>query len=98
MSLLLIVAIVMFNGCASLSNLNLINTQHSSWAMNPADCAVLGAIVAPLLGLVPIASEASIFGTIVGKSVCQAESSLVAGQPAQITVTSSTIQGTTKTP
>lgn len=66
-------------------------TQHPAFAMNPADCAVLGAIVAPMLGFVPVASEATLFGTIVGKTLCQAESSIVAGPPATVTTTTQTV-------
>jgi hypothetical protein len=91
-----ILAAAVLSSCARLSSLNPISGQHPAWAMNSGDCAVLGSVVAPLLGLVPLASAASVFGAIAGNAVCKAESSLVAGPGAQVTVVSTTTTGSTK--
>ncbi|HTW88265.1 MAG TPA: hypothetical protein VMD75_09675 [Candidatus Binataceae bacterium] len=76
-------------GCATIP----FTSQHPSFAMNAADCAALGPAIAVLMTVSPmgIASAA-----VIAKAACDAESSVVAGQPAQITQTTTTLQGTTK--
>jgi hypothetical protein len=86
------------SGCTNLpnpANLIPVTGQHPAWAMNSADCATLGPAIALFVTSAPEPIAAA--GTI-AKAICDAESSLVTGQPAQVTQTTTTVQGTTKTP
>jgi hypothetical protein len=77
-------------GCATIPGLV---TQHPAFAMNPATCAMLGPAVAILFSASPFVAFSS---STIGKSLCDAESSVVAGPPAQITQTTTTVNEATK--
>lgn len=68
-------------------------SQHPSFAMNSADCAALGPAIAVLMTVSPMGISSA---AVIAKAACDAESSVVAGQPAQITQTTTTPQGITK--
>lgn len=82
-------------GCGLVPLPNFITNQHPAWAMNSADCATLGPAIATLITVSPMGISAA---ATIAKAFCDGESSLVAGQPMQVTQTTSTVQGTTKTP
>ncbi|GEM_PF-6847322 len=77
-------------GCATRPGFT---TQHPAFAMNPATCATLGPAVAILFSASPFVAFSS---STIGKSLCDAESSVVAGPPAQITQTTTTVNEATK--
>lgn len=83
---------VLLAGCASIP---WVSNQHPSFAMNSADCSVMGAAITSLATASPISIVA---GTAISKAFCDAESSLAAGQPAQITTVTQTTSATTKMP
>ncbi len=68
-------------------------SQHPAWAMNSADCAALGPAIAALMTVSPMGISSA---AVIAKAACEAESSVVAGQPAQVTQTTTTLQGVTK--
>jgi len=100
---MLALAALALPGCAALSNLSPVSTQHPSWAMNPTTCAEVGAAVPQLLGLIPgfgavaTGSSSAIDGVILAVAGCQAEASLVNGPSAQ-TVTTTTQSQTVQAP
>lgn len=76
-------------GCAMIP----FTSQHPSFAMNSADCAALGPAIAVLMTASPMGISSA---AMIAKATCDAESSMVAGQSAQITQTTTTLQGMTK--
>jgi hypothetical protein len=93
-SSLAICAVLMLGACSSLQGLGgLITNQHPAWAANSAACATLSTGIATVLTDAPMGIAAA---AEIGKSVCDVEASLVAGPQAQVTVTSSTVTGTTQ--
>jgi hypothetical protein len=68
-------------------------SQHPAWAMNSADCAALGPALATLMTVSPLGISSA---AMIAKAACEAEGSVVAGQPAQLTQTTTTLQGVTK--
>lgn len=90
--------------CSTLPANGPVTGQHPAWAMNPTTCALVGTVLPPLLGIaVPglgVAAQsatAATYGAILSVGACQMEASLVNGQPAQVTQTTTTVQGVTKT-
>jgi len=69
------------------------STQHPAFAMNSATCATLGPAIATLVSSSPFGIFSS---SVIGKAFCDAEASAVAGPPAQVTQTTTTVNGTTK--
>lgn len=98
--ILAVIGAAVISGCASLSNLNPVSSQHPSWAMNPATCTELGAVMPFFINVASFAGPggalASVVGAISGNALCSAESSLVAGPPAQVTTVTTTQSATTK--
>ena len=77
-------------GCASMPGFT---AQHPAWAMNSATCATLGPAVAAMLSSSPLGIFSS---SVIGKALCDGESSLAAGPPAQVTQTTTTANTTTR--
>ena len=98
-----IVAVVLslaLAGCSTLTGMSnqppLISGQHPAFALNSADCALIGVGIATLATVAPVAIIAS---GLITKGFCDAEGSIVAGPPAVITTvstTSSTVQAPAK--
>jgi hypothetical protein len=68
-------------------------SQHPALAMNSGTCAALGPAIAALVTVSPMGISSA---AMMGKALCDAESSAVAGQPAQVTETTTTLRGVTK--
>ena len=72
-----------------------VTNQHPAWACNSSYLGPLGGAVASLITMNPTSIVTAV---TIAVNACEAEASLVNGQPQQVTQTTATVQGTTKTP
>lgn len=87
---MLILALTLLIGCSSQPQP--VTNQHPAWACNSS---YLGPLAGGIAALVTSNPVGLISAVSIGVNACEAEASLVNGPPAQITQTTTTVQGMT---